>query len=182
MQRWIEASTTIRVAFARARDVLLDDPGAIFSDATAVEDRHTRRFRTELSVDLGGGASMHQEVVLQQGVPRSTETTLALPVTWQATGRARLLPIFDGELEVSEARPGTGLRLTGTYTVPLGVVGRLGNGVVGRWLARRSLDALVERLAGRLESEDQRLDSPVPTLERVPVALPVYEHPEIYVG
>ena len=39
MERSIEASTTIRVAFARAREVLLDEPGSVFSEAHTVEDR-----------------------------------------------------------------------------------------------------------------------------------------------
>lgn len=183
MERSIEASTTIPVALARAREVLLDDPGAVFNEAHTVGERRARRFRLELSVDLGAGASVHQEVTLQLGVARSTENGLVLPLTWQATGRERLFPTFKGELEASEARTGTGLRLKGAYTVPLSVVGRFGNGVVGRRLARRSLGALVEQLAWRLESEvERRLDSVGGHREPNAVALHEREHSEIYIG
>jgi hypothetical protein len=62
------------------------------------------------------------------------------------------------------------------------MVGRLGNGVVAR-LASRSLHALVERLASRLEAEVQRrLDSDGRTRDRIPFASPAFDHPEIYVG
>jgi hypothetical protein len=182
MDRSIESSTTIRVTFARACDVLMDNPGAVFGDADMVRDGRARRFHTELSVDLGAGASVHQEVSLQLDAPRSTETTLVLPLTWRATGRQRLLPTFDGELEITEARKATGLRLSGMYTLPPSVVGRLGSGVVAR-LAGRSLDALVERLASRLETEVQRrLDLDGRNRDRIPSASPIFNHPEIYVG
>jgi hypothetical protein len=183
MERSIEASTTIRVAFARAREVLLDDPGAVFSEAHTVDERRERRFSMDMGVDLGAGASVHQAVTLQLGAPRSVDHGLVLPMSWRADGREQMLPTFEGELETSEARPGTRLRLTGTYTVPLGVVGRFGDGVLGRRLARRSLNALVQRLASRLESQVQaRIDSvgwrPAPH----PDSFREQDHSEIYVG
>ena len=160
MERSMEASATIPVAFARAQKVLLDDPGAVFSETHTVNERRERRFRMDLGVDIGTGASVHHMVILQLGVPRSVQQRLELPLAWHPTGRGRLLPSFTGQLEASESSAGTYLRLIGAYTVPLGVVGSFGDGLVGRWLAGRSLDALVEGLARRLESEVQlRLSS-----------------------
>jgi hypothetical protein len=182
MEQPIEASTTSRVPFARACEVLLDDPGAVFSESQTDRQRSATRFRTELSVDLGAGASVHQKVTLHEGVPRPTVTGLVLPVTWQATGRDRLLPTFSGALQVSERSRETGLRLDGTYTVPLGAVGRFGNGVVGRRLARRSLNTLVELLASRLESEVARRDSLGGPRESPALVFDVQDHPEIYIG
>ena len=109
-----------------------------------------------LGVDLGSGTSVHQEVLVHLGVAQTTETGLVVPVAWQATGRKRLFPTFTGELEASEADDGTRLRLHGTYTVPLGVIGRVGNGVVGWRLACRSLDALLAGLGRQLEVEVDR--------------------------
>jgi hypothetical protein len=67
MERPIEASRPIGAAFAAARDVLLDDPDAVLSEAHSVAERRGTRFRIALSVDLGAGASVHQEVVLRLG-------------------------------------------------------------------------------------------------------------------
>ena len=184
MERPIEASTTIPAAFTRACEVFLDDPGAVFRETYRIREPRARRlFRTELSVDLGAGASVHQEVTLQEGSPQFSQAGLVVPLTWQASGRERFLPAFKGELEISEMRLGTGLRVTGIYTVPLGVVGRFGNGLMGRRLARRSLSALVERIGGRLQLEvERRRDSLDRHREHVPVAAQAYEHPEIYIG
>jgi hypothetical protein len=94
-----------------------------------------------------------------------------------------MMPTFTGQLEASRARPGTRVRLNGTYTVPLGVIGRFGDGVLGRRLARRSLDTLVERLASRLESEVQaRLGSAGWRSAPIAVELREQEHSEIYIG
>src|SRR4051794_27975035 len=103
MERSVEVSATTRVAFGRARKVLLDDPGAVFREAHATEEKRERRFRTDLSVDIGAGASVHQMVTLHVGIPESVSGGFVLPVEWEATGRERLLPTFTGELEVLAA-------------------------------------------------------------------------------
>jgi hypothetical protein len=184
-ERAIEAATTIQVRLAKVCSILLHDPGAVFGYTDDVEQlRDSRVFRTELSLDLGAGASVHQKVTLRQGLPQSAEGGLVLPLTWQATGRERLLPSFDGELEIVESTPGrTTLRLIGIYTVPLGVLGSVANSAVGRRLARRSLGALVERFRHRIECEAaRRLDSVDDHRVPLPLAAPAYEHSEIYVG
>jgi hypothetical protein len=181
MERWIEVSTTSGVAFTMARQVLKEDPGAVLSESPATNGP-TDQFRIELGIDLGRGASVHQQATVSVGEARSTATKLFLPVRWQATGREGVLPSFAGELEASKAEAGTALRLAGSYTVPLGVIGRFGDGVIGHRLARQSLGALVERLAGRLESEMDRRESSVTWHQGRPASLNGSEHSEIYVG
>jgi len=183
MERSIDASTTVRVPLARAREVLLDDPFAVLSETQTADERRERIFQMDLGLDLGAGASVHQNVSVQLGIPKPVDDGLVLPLAWRATGREEWLPAFTGELSASEARHGTRLRLSGMYTVPLGVVGKFGDGVLGRRLARSSLRALVERLAGHLESEVQaRLNAvgwrPAPR----PVDLREHGHSEIYIG
>jgi hypothetical protein len=183
MQRAIEAAATTRVDFAPAREVVLDDPGVVFSDVRTAYERRARDFRTELTIDLGSGASMHQEVRLQVDDPRLHGTGIVLPVRWRATGRERVLPAFDGELEVTAVRRGTSLRLKGTYTIPMGVVGWFGDAVGGRRVARRSLSVLVARLARQLETEvERRRDSLGSPRESNPVTMRVQEHPEMFIG
>jgi hypothetical protein len=183
MRRAVEAATTTRAAFERVREVVLADPGVVFSDARTADQRCPRDFRTELTIDLGSGASVHQEVRLELDDPQLHDAGVVLPVRWRATGRDRVLPAFDGALEVTAVRPGTSLRLKGTYTIPMGVVGRFGDAVGGGRVARSSLSALVERLAQRLETEvERRRDSAGWHRESNAVTMREQEHPEIYIG
>jgi hypothetical protein len=156
----MEASTTIRAASARVCEVLLDDPASVFTEAYEAKRPRAQRLTGELSIDLGSGAGVHQEVTLRLGVARNTELGLRLPISWEAVNREDLLPTFDGELEVSEDRVGTRLTLRGAYSVPLGLVGWLADRTFGRRLAQRSLSTYVDRLAARLDSEvERRLES-----------------------
>jgi hypothetical protein len=179
----VDLSRPARAEFARLRDVLLEDPAAVFSEAQTVAARHATRIRLALSVDLGAGASVHQEVVLRLGVAQPAEIGFVVPVAWRAVGRGWLFPAFIGELAVSKACTDSSLRLSGTYTVPLGVVGRLGDRVVGWRFARRSLEAFLDRLAERLETEVERRRQSAPWSSPDSVAPPEWDrHPEIYIG
>jgi hypothetical protein len=152
MERAVEASTIMQVRFAPVREVLLDDPGSLFGGPPADGDPTSRRFTMELGLDLGARTSVSQTVIVHLGIARGDDATIVVPVRWQASGHEQLLPTFDGEVAVAAVDEGTRLRLTGTYTVPLGIVGRFGDGVFGRRVARRSLESLVQRLATRVES------------------------------
>jgi hypothetical protein len=180
MQRSVEVSRVIRAGFAHVREVLSDDAGAVFRDRGPTRASLDLSTRTELSVDLGAGASVHQEVLVELGIIDSTESWLAIPVSWQASGRKRLFPTFFGELEACDVPTGTQLRLHGAYTVPLGALGSAGNGVGGWRLARRSLDALVTRLGWRLELEADRRRRSVS--RRQDGVAPPWERSEIYLG
>jgi hypothetical protein len=168
MSRPIDVSTSIAARFEQARLVLCDDPGAVFGGGATDEEHKDLFARTVLSVELGAGASLHQEVALRLGDAQLTETAVVMPVAWQATGRKRLFPTFTGVLEATHEPTGTRLRLHGTFTVPLGAIGRFANGVGGWHVAHRSLHALLARLGQRLEIEvDSRSMSRGASLEAV---------------
>lgn len=145
------------VAFEQVRQVLVDDPGAVVAEAVSPEDRRERRFRSELGVNLGAGGGIRQAVDIELGGLRVTDDGLLLPIRWQASGRARLFPVFEGRLSAApEDRATTRLEVKGIYTVPLGPVGRFGDGLVGRRLARQSLRDFMEDAADRIEREVHR--------------------------
>lgn len=157
MKRAIEASTTIEVPLEQVRQVLADDPGGVVAEHVEPEDRQARRFRSALGVDLGAGGGIRQAVVIDVGHLRTEGEETRLPLRWQAAGRDRLFPVFDGHLHARAAGPATTLLLVrGTYEVPLGAVGRFGDGLIGRRLARQSLTSFVEELAARLDAEVHR--------------------------
>ena len=173
MERAIEATTTVSAAHARAREILMDDPGAVLCETCSAEDRRARRFLAQLAVDIGGGASVHQEVEIRLGAP-GPDAGLTLPLTWRATGHAALYPTFEGVLAASPHRVGTRLTLTGRYRLPLGAFGRFGDAVAGHKLASASLTAFLDGVARRLEDEvDRRIGSVpkhrAPTRSRSPI-------------
>lgn len=82
---------------------------------------------------------------------------IVFPFRWSATGPAGdLFPVLDANLEViPEPSPGsddarTRLRLTGSYTPPLGPVGRVLDHVVLHHVASQTTRAFVVRLARQL--------------------------------
>ena len=145
---------TVRAAPAAAGKVLVDDPASVLGAVPPGADRRARRFPAELEVAMGAGASLRQEVVVDVGavsVVDADDGGILLPLSWRAAGRQSLFPAFRGDLEVVAGEDGSVLRLRGAYTVPLGTLGRFGDGVVGRRVARRSLEAFLHEAGRRLD-------------------------------
>ena len=182
LERSIKVSTTSPLTFESARDVLLDDAVPLFGEASSVEEQGDGRVSMDLGVAIGAGTSVHQVVELALGVPRVVDDGLVLPLEWHALGHERLLPTFRGALELSKAGRATHLQLCGDYSVPLGLVGRFGDGVLGRRLARQSLEALLERLALRLSSETRSRHGATSRPTDDTFEPSEQGHPEIYVG
>ena len=162
MERQLQASASVRASLAAAADVLRNDPGAIFVDGpTTVDQRRTRRFAVPVGAAVGSGTGIQQLVDLHLGTVVVEGGTATVPVRWEPAGRQRLLPTFDGELVLRAGGPGrTDVELHGSYRVPLGpVVGRFGDSLVGRRIARQSLGALLDHAARRVdEVVDRRHD------------------------
>jgi len=160
MQRSIEATTQVRALLEHARAALVEDPGTVLAGACSPEQRRSRTFLATLSVGIGGGASLQQQVAIEAGRARAADGSVALPIRWHATGHGRLAPSFEGELVLAGGALGTDVTLRGSYAVPLGPIGRFGDGLAGRRVARRSIAGYLEALARRLDSEvDRRVDS-----------------------
>lgn len=184
VEREIEASTTVRSPLAWARRVLADDPGSVLTDECSDEDRAARRFRSTLALDTAGAAaSVRQDVIIDVGLPSSadgddpTESEahpLVVPVSWRAAGFERLFPTFDGALVLEDADGVPTLTVRGHYVVPLGPMGRFGDGLLGRRIARRSLASFLESVAQRLDAAVDRAMSAPPGDSRYPIAL--HEH------
>lgn len=178
MQRFIEASAWIDLSFEECIDFLSSGVDNLFDDISTAEPRGDD-LQAELSIDLGAGATVRQQVALDVGQPRATRRSLVRNVAWRATGHGRPLPRFSGQLEAMPDGSRTRLRLGGAYTVPLGVVGRFGDGLLGHRLAVQLLETLIESVGARIEREiGQRHTSWLrPGAERIEA-----EHSEIYIG
>jgi hypothetical protein len=66
-----------------------------------------------------------------------------------------LLPDFRGTLRFRIDRVGTRIMLDGTYKPPLGPFGLVFDRLLGRWLARATLDDFARRIATYLEDEER---------------------------
>lgn len=178
MEREIEACTVVRVPLAHARRVLVERP-----DRLGVADEACgNRWGIDLDVELSDEVSVRQRVWLELGPPRSEDDEVVVPVFLEASAPARLFPQFAGELEASGHGDTTRLCLRGAYRVPLGFVGRFGDGMAGRRLARASVAGVVERIAEQLEEDGEPLAAA--PVQRVLQSVSVSEcaHSELYIG
>jgi len=175
MKRSIEATTKVRAPLDQACAVLADDAATVLAGACSVEERRARRYLVTLAVDIGAGACLQQEVALEADLPHRAGDQCVLPIRWHATGHEPLVPSFDGELTVSGDTLHTQLAVRGTYTVPLGPLGRFGEGLAGRRVARRSLMSYLEQLARRLDGEVDRRNESV-GWRPAPYAVALHEH------
>ncbi len=78
----------------------------------------------------------------------------ALELTW--TPRRPWFPLFDGFVTVRPHYQGAMLTISGTYEPPLRAFGRAFDAIVGRFLAHRTLQRLVDALARHVEREWDR--------------------------
>ena len=70
-----------------------------------------------------------------------------------------VFPVFDGELSVERDEQGAAvLWLRGVYAVPFGPVGRFGDGVGGRRVARRCIAGFLDDIARRLDAIAEPLE------------------------
>lgn len=162
MERHLQASTTLRTPFVRIRSVLREMPTIAITDRATLDERASGRVRTDLVVDIGGGAGIRQEVEVELGPLRTDADSATLPLRWTATGRTSMFPVFDGIVEVVADNGHSTLRLEGGYTAPLGLLGRVGDRLVGRRAAEATAEAFTRHLAERLDAaaDDERGQGP----------------------
>lgn len=159
MERQLQASASVRAPLASAADVLRTDPGAVFVDGpTTAHQRRTRRFTVPVTAAVGSGTAIEQVVRLDVGMVGVEAATATVPVRWEPAGHQRLLPTFEGELVLRADGPArTDVELHGSYRVPLGpVVGRFGDTLIGRRIARQSLVELLDHAARRIDEAVDR--------------------------
>ena len=153
MERRLEATDTAAVHFKTSSGLLLENPSQFFTSAAGSEARRTRRFPVEVTVDLRGGSAAGQRAIVELGLPRESGEAVVVDLIWRPVRDSRLLPIFDGSLELTPDGSHTRLHLCGTYRPPLGLVGALFDRIAGHRLARPSVAALLRTVAQRLDDE-----------------------------
>ena len=134
MERPIEASTLVSVPLDRVGRLLQDDPTVVLPNPTAIII-----------------AGVCRDVVVTLDDALADGERIIVPLSWHAAEHPKLFPTFLGELIADAWLAGTRLTMAGTYWVPLGVIGRFGDGLIGRRLAHEALRDVVAGAAARIE-------------------------------
>lgn len=104
-------------------------------------------------VRVGAGAMLSKVVRVEFGEPRTHDSTVVVPMFWEATGPTRLFPHLDADLELSSLGPGESrLGLSGRYRIPLGVVGSAVNKALLHRVAEATMRRFLVQLAAALEA------------------------------
>ena len=109
-----------------------------------------RRIRSVLALPITDGSSpgpIRKGALLDIGPVERWDDSIRLDLAWQSDSIAPLFPVFAGHLTVS---PG-GLFLEGEYDPPFGRLGLLIDARLLHFIAGRTAQALLERIAQRVE-------------------------------
>lgn len=155
----IDASTEVRAALEHIRDRLVNDAAAVVGDRRSENDPEYI-VRSSLTVDMNAGPGVEQgvlvELVVRLGPVQAATDTVLVPLSWRAVGWPRLFPSFTGIFAAHAGDAGSTVHLRGGYTVATGPLGRFGDGVAGRRLARQAGSAFLEQAARRIDGEEPR--------------------------
>jgi hypothetical protein len=133
-----------------AKLLAADAPVVITGAHHTMDDRVV----VNLEVPLGNEGAVSRTAALTLGVSRWDHGRFRLPLAVSAVERERWFPTFTGALEADDVGVGdTRLRLTGTYELPLGALGRMTGRAGADKLARASLYSLFVNVVSGAERE-----------------------------
>lgn len=99
-----------------------------------------------------GTGRVAKTVEMTVGEPIRGASETWIPVEWVATGTADLFPRLQADIVVAAVGPAlTQVALRGTYTVPLGALGRAIDRVLLHRLAEASVKGFVDRLGAAID-------------------------------
>jgi hypothetical protein len=119
--------------------------------AAASTEAGWRRIRSVLALPITDGSSpspLRKGALLDIGPVERSDDSIRLDLAWQSDSIAPLFPIFAGHLTVSSS----GLLLDGEYDPPFGRLGLLIDARLLHFVAHRTAQALLARIAGRVEA------------------------------
>ena len=108
-----------------------------------------RRVLTDLELPVRDGSApgpIRKAALIDLGEPRRLGQAVAVSIAWQSATFAPLFPVFSGELLVTSDR----IQLSGSYVPPFGDLGLVIDTALLRFIARRTVDALLSRIAAGL--------------------------------
>ena len=108
-------------------------------------DAEWRRIATDLELPVrdGSGPAVRKSALIDVGAVQEAANGLHVPVAWRSASLTPLFPVFDGHLEITRS----GLALAGRYAPPLGRVGQLIDQSLLNFVATRTAQAFLARVA-----------------------------------
>ncbi len=144
----IEHEVEVNLPIGSLEAVVLDR----FADAESLGTPVYRKGE-ELRSKIGIDGPIAKEVVLNLGHPKITNSGLAIPVTWRATGAGLLFPRLTGEIEISRRSVDKSrMRIQASYDPPFGWIGDVLDRLLLERIAQITVTDWLERVAGSLES------------------------------
>lgn len=145
--------------YEQVRDAIQADPLAAFSRATKSAAARADDVAAQLHVDIGG-VTVAKDIDITVGrVEESQRSTRLGPLTrlelqWKASDSAHLFPLMHADLSIYPlTATETQLDFSGDYEVPLNVVGRAIDALVGHRIAEASLHCFVNEVSEYLRTE-----------------------------
>lgn len=143
----IEHEVEIDVPIGSLETVMLDR----FADAERLGTpvyRHGEELRSKVGLE----GPIAKEVVLNLGHPKITNSGLAIPITWRATGAGLLFPRLTGEIEISRRSVDkSNMRIQASYDPPFGWIGDVLDRLLLERIAQLTVSDWLERVAASLE-------------------------------
>ena len=109
-----------------------------------------RRVATDLELPIRDGSApgpVRKAALISIGPPRFANGVVAVGLSWESATMAPLFPIFTGELTISAG----GLALDGQYAPPFGRLGLVIDSGLLRFVAHRTAQAFLARIARHLQ-------------------------------
>jgi hypothetical protein len=146
----LRVSRGARIEMSRAIDALtdLDWLGPRVKGPGERED--LRRISTVLELPILDGSApgpIRKTALVDIGIPAALADPLVVQIGWQSDSLSPLFPVFAGQLRITA----TILVLDGLYAPPFGRLGLLMDRHVLRFVARRTAEAFLARLAAHIE-------------------------------
>lgn len=108
-----------------------------------------RRIAADLELAIRDGSApgpVRKAALIDVGPARMTDGLIIASTVWQSATLAPLFPVFAGELRISASR----LALFGQYAPPFGRLGLVIDAALLHFVARRTAQAFLVRVAARL--------------------------------
>jgi hypothetical protein len=138
--------------FDEVRDQLLDNPIELFHSATHVASRRANSLGAALHINVAGvefGKEIDIVILGEAIVETARDGRVELRLEWKATKTPGLFPVMQGTLAAYPiTSTETQLDFSGSYSPPMGLMGKAIDALVGRKIAEASVHSFVAEVAG----------------------------------